>query len=185
MKSLSHLDPPMKPVERVLELGMGVGAFLKVVKDEFQSDIWGSDICPKPIEIARQVFPNTNSTQMQVADAKDWDEAIMTEEKFDHVFSNYVMTYMRSEKDAIQMLRNALRATKIGGSLLFGFNVAPDSSNVGYSKRKYSVVHFWTKLQAVLKFKITSIQYGATIHQSQGDRYFIYLQKLEKTPNAQ
>merc|ERR1712098_310582 len=178
MKSISHLDPPMRDNEVVFELGSGVGAFLKVIHDNFENvQVWGSDVCPGPVGVAKQVFPDQKD-HFIVADAKDWKPEIMQEEKFDHVFANFVMTYMKTEDDQISMLSNMLRATKKGGSLLVGFNVGVDTKRPGYTVNRTSILQFWTKLQSKLGYRVTAIEFGAEIHPTQEDRYFIYLQKM-------
>jgi hypothetical protein len=56
--ALDKLDPPVKDHESVFELGMGVGAVLKVVLKKFPHlHIGGSDFSPKSIKLAKQLLP--------------------------------------------------------------------------------------------------------------------------------
>jgi ubiquinone/menaquinone biosynthesis C-methylase UbiE len=97
--------------ERLLEIGCGVGAVLRVLAEQFRGvRVAGIDVAPAQIEFARAHLAGFDA-DLRVGDAArlPWPDA-----SFDHVFAMWFLEHLR---DAAPVLREAHRVLAPGGTI--------------------------------------------------------------------
>src|SRR5690606_23648284 len=99
-ESLIALLNPKKH-ERVLDLGCGAGQLTAMIQEKAQ-EVIGMDKSPEMIENAKANFP---SIQFQTGDAANFSFT----EKFDAVFSNATLHWVKDYKRSIQCMYRALK----------------------------------------------------------------------------
>jgi trans-aconitate methyltransferase len=99
-----------QPEERILDLGCGTGQLTKSIAD-CGASVVGLDYAGAMIDSARRNFPQL---EFVLADASDFSFA----EKFDAVFSNAALHWVRRAEEAVICIRNAL---KNGGRFIAEF----------------------------------------------------------------
>ncbi len=95
---ITILNP--KPKERILDLGCGTGELTNKIAQSGAAVI-GLDSSAAMIESARNSYPNI---EFVLADAKDFS----FEEKFDAVFSNAALHWIREAEKVVKCIANAL-----------------------------------------------------------------------------
>jgi len=95
---LTILNP--KPKEKILDLGCGTGELTNKIA-QTGATVVGLDSSAGMIESARNSFPNI---EFVLADAKDF----FFEEKFDAVFSNAALHWIREAEKVVKCIANAL-----------------------------------------------------------------------------
>lgn len=98
-ETLAMLAP--QPGERILDLGCGTGQLTQAIA-EAGADVTGLDGSPEMIEAARRRFPNL---ALVLADAADFDFP----ERFDAVFSNAVLHWMKEPVRVVERISRSLR----------------------------------------------------------------------------
>jgi trans-aconitate 2-methyltransferase len=93
------LDP--RPGERVLDIGCGTGHLTAQIADR-GSLVTGLDASPAMIAQARQNFPKL---KFELGDVRVW----RCSERFDAVFSNAALHWVREADEAIQTMARALK----------------------------------------------------------------------------
>lgn len=107
-------DLPYEPGERLLDIGCGVGAVLRVIAERWPGlHLAGVDAQPRQIETARRHLSGVGASpaDLQVADARrlPWPDA-----SFDHV---YMMWFIEHLSDPAPVLKEALRVLRPGGTI--------------------------------------------------------------------
>jgi trans-aconitate 2-methyltransferase len=108
--SLVELLAP-QPGERILDLGCGTGHLTARIADA-GAEVVGIDASPAMIEEARRNFAGRPRLRFEVADARTFARAAeLAAEigRFDAVFSNAVLHWVRPPEDAVRAIRAALR----------------------------------------------------------------------------
>jgi len=103
---LTMLTP--KPGERILDVGCGTGQLTADIA-KAGADVIGLDVSPQMIKAARQNYPDL---RFEVADIA----ATSYDSKFDAVFSNAALHWVKNQEGAIKAIARAL---KPGGRLVF------------------------------------------------------------------
>lgn len=166
-----RMNPPLKDHSRIYDLGMGVGAALKVLLQDYPHlDVGGSDYSESAIDTAKTVLPNF-ADQFTVADMTAKNPQV-PDNTFDHVFSFGALGMYLDEAQMLDAVKEAIRITKPGGSILITHFIEPNSSP------RRSIVHpisksFW--LEQLPKLGVTNIQIETMQHQ--GERYQIHFTK--------
>ena len=99
----------LKPGERVLDIGYGLGTSLRFLRDKYNIDAFGVDINPSTILRAGECLDNT---QLYCADACDLP---FGDGFFDAVFMECVLTLTHSAEKALE---EAARVVVAGGYLV-------------------------------------------------------------------
>ncbi len=127
---VSKLNRPLSEKNQIFELGMGVGAALKVIKDDYPNiDFGGSDFSENAIDFAKENFPNS-ADKFFVHDMTQKHESI-PDNTFDCILSFGALAMYLTEEEMIAAIEEALRITKPGGSLLFTHFIEPDAQPRG------------------------------------------------------
>ena len=108
--SLVELLAP-RPGERILDLGCGTGHLTAQIA-EAGAEVIGIDASAAMIDEARRQFAGRPQLRFDVADARTFaDAAELAGEigRFDAVFSNAVLHWVRPPEDAVRNIRRALR----------------------------------------------------------------------------
>jgi SAM-dependent methyltransferase len=117
--SLVELLAP-KAGERILDLGCGTGHLAAQIADA-GAEVVGIDASPAMIDEARRNFAGRSRLRFEVADARSFAGAVeLAGEigRFDAVFSNAVLHWVRPPEDAVRNIRAAL---KPGGRFVVEF----------------------------------------------------------------
>jgi ubiquinone/menaquinone biosynthesis C-methylase UbiE len=104
------------PGERLLEIGSGVGAVLRVLGDAFPDAVLsGIDIAQEQIGFARSYLSESGvKADLRVAAAQDLP---FPDASFDHVWDMWVVEHAASEDEAVSVLREARRVLVPGGKI--------------------------------------------------------------------
>jgi ubiquinone/menaquinone biosynthesis C-methylase UbiE len=169
--ALSKMPNQMKNSDEVYELGMGVGAALKVIRQDYPGiSIGGSDYSKNAIAMAQDVFVD-DVDHFVVHDMTLKHECI-ADNTYDHVFSFGALGMYLTKPQMLDAIQEAVRIAKPGGSLVFTHFIEsgayPRKSIVEPVEKSY-----W--LEVLPKLGIKNIQIEPMLHQ--GDRYQIICQK--------
>lgn len=165
LNSLSKLDPPLKDGDSIFDLGMGVGAVFQVIRKEMPHvKISGSDIASNAIEVAKEVFPKDRAHFYHHDMTLKHD--MIPDNSFDHVTSFGALAMYLTKDKMLDAIKEAIRITKPGGSLLITSFIEPGGTMVGSIVDKVER-SFWAK--TLPAFGAKNIRTYAMKHQ--GDRY--------------
>ena len=132
-KLVSRID--VKPNAKVLEFGVGSGAFLKALLKVFPQikAPFGFDYSKPLATIAKKNFPKGT---FFVGDMRNVE--FFLDETFDNVFAFSVTHYLNSEKDIKKFLSELHRVCKKGGSIFIGDVNDFDKENLAKKLRSKS-----------------------------------------------
>ncbi|MEI6789993.1 MAG: methyltransferase domain-containing protein [Myxococcaceae bacterium] len=165
MDGVNRMVPPLKDSEKIFDLGVGVGApFYVISKHVKNMTFGGSDIAEKAIEKAKTVFP-AQADNFFVHDMTQKHGSI-PDNYFDHLVSFGALGMYLTKDQMIDAMKEAVRMTKPGGSMIFTSFIEPEGKRVG------SIVagvekSFWTEKAQILGIK--NVRTYPMLHQ--GDRY--------------
>jgi len=132
LDGISKMDPQIKKHEKIFELGVGVGAALKVIEDDIGTDqleMGGSDIAENAISQVKKLFPK-QADHFFVWDMTQKHDNI-PDNYYDHVISVGALAMYLKQDDMKKAIKEAVRMTKPGGSLLFTHFIAPGGKSIG------------------------------------------------------
>ena len=169
------MDPKIKNNEKIFELGVGVGAALKVIKNDLgdgQLEMGGSDIAENAIGQVKIIFPD-QSDNFFVGDMIE-NYSNIPDNYYDHVVSFGALAMYLTKNQMKQAIKEAVRITKPGGSLLFSHFIAPGGEKIGsiVTKIEPSFFEMNAKEWGVDNVKIYQMKH-------QGDRLQFALRKQE------
>lgn len=129
--TISKLDPPLKDHEKIFDLGVGVGAAMQPLLKHYKG-LWigGSDLAEKAIGVAKKVFPS-QADHFIVHDMTKKHENI-PDGFFDHVVSFGALAMYLPRDKMLVAIKEALRMTKPGGSLVITSFMEPGTKGVEY-----------------------------------------------------
>lgn len=131
LDGVSKMDPQINKHEKIFELGVGVGAALKVIENDIGADqleMGGSDIAENAINQVKKLFPK-QSENFFVFDMTQKHNNI-PDNYYDHVVSFGALAMYLTKNDMKKAIKEAVRMTKPGGALLFTGFVAPDGKSI-------------------------------------------------------
>ena len=168
---VSKLNKPLTSDSRIFELGVGVGAALKVIEEDYPNiDFGGSDFSENAINFAKEIFPDA-ANKFFVHDMTLRHEEI-PDNTFDCVLSFGALAMYLTESQMIDAITEALRITKSGGSILLTHFIEP-----GAQPRRSIVTpvekSYW--MTALPKLGGKDISIYPMLHQ--GDRYQVSFSK--------
>lgn len=173
LDGVAKMDPPIKNNEKIFELGVGVGAALKVIENDSganQLEIGGSDTAKNAINQAKRNFPQ------QADNFFIWDMIRMhnniPDNYYDHVFSFGALAMYLTKNQMKEAIKEAVRMTKPGGSLLFTHFIAPGGKRIGSIEFAVEPSFFEENAK---EWGIENIKIYAIKHQ--GDRYQVTCKK--------
>lgn len=167
----SKMNPSIKPCEKVFDMGVGVGAALKVISDNVGGlTLGGSDIADNAIVEARKTFPD-QAKNFTVQDMTT-KHANIPDNYYDHVFSYGALAMYLRKSDMSKAIKEAVRMTKPGGSLLFTHFIAPGGKPRVSIIEPVSVSFFYANAK---EWGIENIEIHKMKHQ--GDRYQVTCKK--------
>ena len=172
LDGISKMDPKINKHEKIFELGTGVGAALKVIENYIGTDqleIGGSDIAENAITQVKKNFPK-QSDQFFIWDMTQ--KSNIPENYYDHVLSFGALAMYLPKNQIKKAIKEAVRITKPGGSLLFTNFIAPDGKNIGsiVSPVEQSFFEENAKEWGIENIKIYGMKH-------QGDRYQVTFKK--------
>lgn len=175
LDGVSKMDPKIKNHEKIFELGVGVGAALKVIKDDlgdFQLEMGGSDIAENAIDQVKKIFPD-QADNFFVGDMIE-NHSNIPDNYYDHVVSFGALAMYLTENQMKKAIKEAVRITKPGGSLLFSHFIAPGGEKIGsiVTKIEPSFFEMNAKEWGVDNIKIYQMKH-------QGDRFQVALRKQD------
>ena len=100
-------------IHQVLELGCGTGAVSAYLASNYQMKVYGTDIDPEQIEIAKKTFQESDHLHFMVEDASNLSFDFVS---FDLVLSQNVFHHIPAWETAVQELVRVLRP---GGYLIW------------------------------------------------------------------
>lgn len=168
---------------KILEIGCGPGNITKYLltkRPDFK--IFGTDIAPNMIELAKKNNPTAN---FAVMDAREINKL---EEKYDAVINGFCLPYF-SESESEQFVINASLLLNTGGIIYISFvegNPASSSFKTnGDGDRVYFQYHELEILQATLignnfhQIKIFKVEYSKSVNET--DIHTILIAKKKDT----
>jgi ubiquinone/menaquinone biosynthesis C-methylase UbiE len=171
MDGINRLNPPLKNSESFFELGVRTGAAIQVIlRNRKNLSFSGSDFSEEAINVARKTFPE-NADNFVVQDMTKKHDKIK-DNTYDHVFSFGALGMYLKKTDMIKAIREAVRITKPGGSLLFTHFVEPNGERVDSILYKVEI-SFWQK--ELPQYGVEDIKIEVMKHQ--GDRHQIFCRK--------
>ena len=173
LDGISKMDPQINQHEKIFELGVGVGAALKVIENDIGTDqleIGGSDIAENAIYQAKKNFLKY-SDNFFIWDMTQRHDNI-PDNYYDHVVSFGALAMYLTKDQMKKAIKEAVRITKPGGSLLFSTFIAPDGKTVGsiVSPIERSFFEENAKEWGIENIKIYEMKH-------QGDRYQVTCKK--------
>eukprot|EP01132_Coremiostelium_polycephalum_P001384 gene1384-1748_t len=114
MPAVRGLLPPAKGI-RVLELGCGLGRYLKELLDGGAEQVIGIDISKRMIEEARLLVNNDPKVQL-INDRMETIDQHIPLNSMDLVISSYALIYVRDFKSMVEQIHKVL---KPGGKFVF------------------------------------------------------------------
>lgn len=172
---LHKMNPPITQNESVFELGCGVGAILTYISNRLTSDgftnhhtgqnsilVGGSDFSPNAIQVAKDIFKSDNFYCLNMIDNHP-----IPDNSIDHVISAGALGMYLKKEEMILAIKEAVRMTKIGGSLCFTHFLEKNGRNNGSIVDRVDM-SYW--ISSKNELGIDNIVFGRLKHQ--GDRYF-------------
>ena len=163
---------PIKEGDSVFELGCGVGAVLLRIRNAYgvKVSIGGSDLSPKSIVKAREIFPNEKDNFYALSMTEKNNR--LQDNSYDHVISFGALA-MYLYKDEMELaLREAIRIAKPGGRLCFTHFIEPDGVLKGSILEPMEKSHWKTIAK---KHLMENLKVKQMIEQK--DRYFVCFSK--------
>jgi ubiquinone/menaquinone biosynthesis C-methylase UbiE len=173
LDSVAKMEPKINKHEKIFELGVGVGAALKVIETDIgvdQLEVGGSDIAENAISEVKKNFPK-QSGHFFVWDMTQKHNSI-PDNYYDHVFSFGALAMYLTKDEMKKAIKEAVRITKPGGSLLFAHFIAPGAKPIGsiICPVEQSFFEENAKEWGIENIKIYKMK-------NQGDRYGVTFQK--------
>ncbi|RZI47263.1 class I SAM-dependent methyltransferase [Rickettsiales endosymbiont of Peranema trichophorum] len=173
LDGISKMHPQINKHHKIFELGVGVGAALKVIENHIgddQLEMGGSDIAENAIDQVKKAFPK-QADHFFVWDMTQKHNNI-PDNYYDHVLSFGALAMYLTKDDMKKAIKEAVRMTKPGGSLLFTHFIAPGGKSVGsiVSKIEPSFFEENAKEWGIEDIKVYGMQH-------QGDRYQVTCKK--------
>jgi ubiquinone/menaquinone biosynthesis C-methylase UbiE len=104
---VQELGPDVRPL-RILDVGCATGRLLKRLAEAGATELFGVDLAPRILEVAREKVSGTGaSVELRAADAEDslpWDD-----DSFDAVTLTGVLHHFFRPRDALAEVRRVLR----------------------------------------------------------------------------
>ncbi len=169
---ISKLNKPLTNKSHVFELGVGVGAALKIIAMDYPNiQLGGSDFSANAIEMAKTILPESKD-ELYVHDMAQKHDYI-ADNTYDCVLSFGALAMYLTEEEMVSATQEAIRITKPGGSLLFTHFIEPDA------QPRRSIVTpvdkaYWENTLPQLGGK--NIRVYPMLHQ--GDRYQVSFTKV-------
>lgn len=166
------LNPKVQDGESVFEFGVGTGGALRVLTTKYKLlKLGGSDFSSNSIKVVKTIFPNF-SNNFYLLSMTDF-HSMVKDSTYDHVFSFGAMGMYLHLDDIPVAVKEAVRITKPGGSLLFTHFIEPGGVHVG------SIVDrvpksFWEK--NAKRFGVTGVVIQK-MDEQQKDRYAVCMTK--------
>jgi ubiquinone/menaquinone biosynthesis C-methylase UbiE len=173
MDGILMLDPPLKDGESIFDLGMGVGAVFQVLQKHYENlKFGGSDLSKPAIDVGKKIFKE-HAHRFYDQDMTLKHESV-PDNSYDHVVSMGALGMYLTPEDMKTGIKEAVRMTKPGGSLVFTNFIEPTGKNVG------SILHkveksFWEKELMKPEYQVENLKISTVRHQ--GDRYQISVRK--------
>ena len=173
MDAASRIKPSIQEDHTLFELGMGVGASLKVLSLHFPSlRFGGSDVTQEAVEVACRALEGPQNTLPMLVQDMRLKHASIPDDSYDHVVSFGALAMYLQKDEMLKAIAEAQRITKPGGSLLFTDFVEPGG------ERKGSIVcpvekAFWAT--HLPKLGLEEVEIHGEKHQ--GDRYMVACRK--------
>lgn len=174
LDGVSKMSPPINKNEKIFELGVGVGAALKVIETHIvpdQIEMAGSDIAENSIIRVKNIFPE-QSDNFFISDMTE-KHVNIPDNYYDHVVSFGALGMYLIKSEMKKAVTEAVRITKPGGSLLFTGFIAPGGKTIG-SIVSFTDPSFFEKNAE--EWGIENIKIYKMKHQ--GDRYQVTFNKI-------
>ncbi len=160
----------------LLELGCGPGNITQyLLKQKPELKIFGTDISPNMIELARR---NNPQAEFEVMDCRDIEKV---NKRFDGIVIGFCLPYL-SDSDAKKLIQNCHSLLKENGALYISFVAGPSSKSGwktnSYGDRVYFHYHEKETLQTLLneyEFE-AALEMEVPFHQ-QGEVHNIFITK--------
>eukprot|EP00747_Dinoflagellata_sp_TGD_P109783 gnl/TRDRNA2_/TRDRNA2_170788_c0_seq7.p1 gnl/TRDRNA2_/TRDRNA2_170788_c0~~gnl/TRDRNA2_/TRDRNA2_170788_c0_seq7.p1 ORF type:complete len:302 (+),score=23.59 gnl/TRDRNA2_/TRDRNA2_170788_c0_seq7:136-906(+) len=170
---IAHMSPRIANGASVFEFGSGVGAVLKVLREEYDAlQVAGSDLCSDCVDVAREVLPDA---QFLVHDMTKTHVEIGNN-SFDHVISMGAMCMYLKQNQMPDAVREMVRIVKPGGSLLISHCIEPGANFKGSIKDTYPK-SYWNELAD--SFGLEQLETAPMPFQH--DRYLVVARKRANT----
>ena len=162
----------IKEGDSVFELGCGVGADLKRIRDVYGKtiSIGGSDISHQAIEKIRKFFRN-EADQFRVLSMTEKNDKVM-DDSIDHVISIGAFAMYLYIEEMELALKEAIRITKPRGKMCFTHFVEPNGTSKG-SILEPVEKSFWPKIGK--KYDMENVVVKQMVYYR--DRYFVCFTK--------
>lgn len=172
LDGVSKMDPKIKKHEKIFELGVGVGAALKVIKNDLgdELEVGGSDIAEKAIDQVKKIFSD-QADKFFIGDMAE-SHSNVPDNYYDHAVSFGALAMYLTENQMKKAIKEAVRITKPGGSLLFTNFIAPGGKTIGSILTKIEPSFFEKNAK---ELGIEDIKIYEMKHQ--GDRYQVTFRK--------
>ena len=175
LDGISKMDPQINKHEKIFELGVGVGAALKVIENDIGTDqleMGGSDIAENAINQVKKIFLK-QSDHFFIYDMTQRHNNI-PDNYYDHVLSFGALAMYLTKDEMKKAIKEAARIRKPGGSLLFTGFIAPGGKAIRsiVSPIEPSFFEENAKEWGIENIKIYEMKH-------QGDRYQVACKKQE------
>ena len=122
------MKPPIKPGNRLFEMGCGVGAVLSYINNNMKNEIIisGSDFSPNTINKIKEIIPNGNFFCQNMTERHN-----IPSNSQDHVISVGALGMYLFKEEMLIAIKEAVRMTKPGGSLCFTHFIENDGKQIG------------------------------------------------------
>lgn len=173
LDGIAKMSPPILDGEKVFEFGCGVGAALNIIANHKKNLILGGlDISENAIEQIKKIFPQYKDNFF-TADMAGFYKQI-PDNYYDHCISFGALAMYLREDEMLKAIKQAVRITKPGGSLLFTQFIDPNGKRVGSIITRIDKNFFH---QHADELGIESIKIYDMLHQD--DRYQVAFTKKQ------
>ncbi len=175
LDGISKMEPKISKHEKIFELGVEVGAALKLIENDIGTDqleLGGLDVAENAINRVKAIFPK-QSDHFFVSDMMQRHDNI-PDNYYDHVVSFVALAMYLTKNEMKTAIKEAVRITKPGGSFLFTHFIAPEGKRVGsiISRIEPSFFEENSKEWGIENIKIHGMKH-------QGDRYQVTFNKAK------
>ncbi len=162
---INKLDPKIKDSERIFEMGVGVGAAMRLISECGKNlELGGDDLAVGAVKKVKQLFPK-HAKNFFIQNMVDRHQQI-PDNYYDHVVSFGAFGMYLTKKQMIVAMRESVRIAKPGASMIFTHFIDPKGKRIGSIIDKVEK-QFWYNNAAELG--IENIQIHPMLHQD--DRY--------------